>query len=286
MRSTKRSTAVDWLKSLKSFVHIDARNLKAIKLSLFSGNKDNSLFKLETRDNSKHVHLHLNVNSSELENDKVRAQIQSIVKEATLDDYNQPLLEARAHQRVEDIARVAEETDETLDFFRGKIPDTDMPILRAALYIRSAHKHNHNQSVDNLKQDIVNRFGNRGANIANLCSAGYFESQLRPMYEELAARPDFTPELFTTRYNVIVDTAPFAVFVGRNRNIGALSDEVEDKLLINKQYGIKQMNIHAIGQDNVRRLQELLRQERITKYFTDSPSISLEGPVMNVQIFF
>jgi len=271
---------------LKSLIHIDLSGLKSAKVSLFSGNKDGSLVKIDRSDHS--VHIQLNVASSQLDDPKKRHQLLSAIHNAVLETPNQPILEDYALSVVEDITKteqdIQNEAPQTFEYFEDKIPSADLPILRAALYIRSVHQRG--LQVWQMKSDIMERYGTRGANIANLCSAGYFESQLKPMYEELATRPNFSRQLFIDNYNVIVDSAPFAVFIGRSRSVDNLVKEVEQKLQINKKYGIAQMNIHAIGAENVHKLNLLLQDTRIMQYFVSEPALTSQGAVMNVQIFF
>lgn len=269
-----------WFDNLKSLISakVDLSNLKSIKFSIGNNNQHNSLFKLEN--NSKH--LHITLGSDILEDSKKRKLAQEIIRSA-VSEAGIPVLEEHASATLEDISS-NHKYEELLNYFTDKIPHRDIPILRAALYMRKLH--DEGKHVDAYKQDIVSTYGQRGANIANLCSAGYFESHIQPMYEELRQRPNFTQQLFIDNYDLIIEKAPFAVFVSGVKSDSELSEEVSQKLVTNRMYGIHQLNIHAIGTENVRKLRELIQKPEIAQHFTDEPAISIEGSIMNVQIFF
>lgn len=274
-----------WFAELKSLVTgVDLSGMKSVDTNLVSGNRNSPLISLgKVEDNSKHVHVDINIGSKELDDPEKLKLVQSIVKEATLEDKQHPLLESTVSSTVKAIPGVTENS-ELVQYFTGKIPSSDIQALRSAVYMRSLYVEG--QSVDEMKHDIMSRFGPRGANIANLCTAGYFESHIRPMYEEFKQRPNFTPQLFIEHYNILVEGAPFAVFIGRNKSSEDLVNEVEHKISTNKSYGIKQLNLHAIGAENVKKLHKVIGDERISKFFTSSPAINIDGHVMNAQIFF
>jgi len=61
-----------------------------------------------------------------------------------------------------------------LSFFENLIPEGDFSALKMALYLRYQATQKRG-NISHLKADIRYRFGDRGVNIANLCSTGYFE---------------------------------------------------------------------------------------------------------------
>ena len=71
-----------------------------------------------------------------------------------------------------------------LEFFAGILSPADYSALKMSLYIR--HQMDIHKDVGKLKADIRARFADRGANIANLCTAGYFEKYFIPLYNQLA----------------------------------------------------------------------------------------------------
>ena len=270
-----------WLSNLKGFITIekvlDLSGLKSLHISIGNNNSGNSLIRV---DRSQHVHLDLGADV--LNDPKKRLQAQEFVRE-TVAKHEIPVLSQGALEVARDISK-EHQYDDLLHYFSDKIPSSDVPILRAALYMRKLL--DEGVHVDSYKQDIVASYGPRGANIANLCSRGYFESQIKPLYEQLSQRPNFTPQMFIDSYDVLVTQAPFAVFVSGVKSDAELTAELEHKIQYNRMYGIHHLNIHAIGMDNVHKLQELLRNPQISQTFTTEPAISSEGSIMNAQIFF
>lgn len=273
-----------WLANLKSILHVDLSGVKEIRVSMFSGNRDsrNGLIHIENVDNSKR--LTINISSEDLTKDsKKRAQLLSAIKEASLESAEQPLLEVHASQEIEAI--ISTESDDDLpEFFRGKVPDVDIPILKAAAYIRQLHEKG--QPVKQYKEELRERYGKHADNITNLYTAGYFETHIKPMYEELARRPNFNRQLFIENYEILVDGAPFAVFVKQTQTRDDLITEVAGKIATNKSYGVKTLSIHAIGDHNVKLLNDVLKEVDIVNKFTDPPSITAEGYAMIARIFF
>ena len=73
-----------------------------------------------------------------------------------------------------------------------------------SLFLRSELKRNRN--VSGYKNDIREQFGERGANIANLCTAGYFENEFMPLYA-------LSHEEFKEYYELAVKEKARALFV-------------------------------------------------------------------------
>jgi len=212
-----------------------------------------------------------------------KQQLLEIVKSAGLEDPAQPLLEEKASEETTQLAELYDD-DPLIAYFQGKIPNDDMPILRSALFIKNAHAQG--RPVDRYKIELRERYGKRADIISNLCTAGYFESHIKPMYEELERRPNFSREMFMENYDIMIKGTPFAVFVRRSQSYSDLSGEVEGKIITNQRYGRKTLNIHAIGAENVSVLNSLLQDETITQYFSAEPSTKREGNIMVAQIFF
>ena len=148
-----------------------------------------------------------------------------------------------------------------LDFFRNKIPEQDIYILRASLYIKKLRGERKN--VDALKWQIMDRYGERGKNIVNLCSAGYFESLIKPLYEHMNKQPRFSGKKFLSIYNRIVEEHAFAIFVHRNMTKSALKSEIEKRI----KYAIQTFNIHALGKQNIEKIKDtILAIEKERKY--------------------
>lgn len=211
-------------------------------------------------------------------------KLRKIVKDAVLKE-GYILLEKGAQKRIQDFSSVSTTTifQSTLDFFRGKIPTNDLEILRASLYVKSVYERG--ESVSELKWQIMQKYGVRGKNIVNLCTAGYFDSVIKPLYTGMSKRSNFTPELFISTYNKIIDHYTFAVFVSNRMGKEELKQEIVTKTKDNKKYGVKSINIHGLGEDNVKKIVDVLSDADIKSFFTQAPEIDSRTDYIIVKIF-
>lgn len=171
-----------------------------------------------------------------------------------------PLLEQKSKERIEDIEEKESEdkTKALLDFFRGKIPDTDFAILRAAIYIKKRFDEGAPQAeIYALKGEVMAEYGVRGRKINNLLSSGYFESMIMPIYHEMVSHPGFTQEEFLDRYNLIIEEEAFAIFVQGWMMADALASIIHSKIKRNLKYGIYFITIHGIGRECVDSIKEI-----------------------------
>lgn len=184
------------------------------------------------------------------------------------------LLDSKADQTVDDIHRVEKEGKgkEILEFFKDKIPPLDLEALRASIYLKEVA--DRGEPIDHLKHDIISRFGERGNNISNLYSSGYFQSQILPLYEQMSQRPDFNQKDFVEAYNIIVTESPYAVFINARMTDRVAKQEVVNRLAVSRKYGIKRLNIHGIGNENVRKIMSLL------------PKLEKDGVIQSYDIKF
>jgi hypothetical protein len=262
------------LDKLSSIIKIDVSKLKTIKL--FSDNK-----KTEVTINYTAVNPSL---YSPSDQDKLKKLLHDAVQ---VEDAI--VIEDKSNKLLEDFSKVDSESRnrDTLNYFADKIPPGDLEVLRASLYLRKLHEERTNRElIKKVKFDIIRKYGERGANIANLCTAGYFESTIRPLYESMKGGTDFTSEKFISRYNSIILQVPFAVFVNRLHTEETLKAEVLNKIKINKKYGIKKLNIHAIGDVNVNKVRAVTRDIEIEKLFTKSPDIESGSGYFIITIWF
>lgn len=145
-----------------------------------------------------------------------------------------------------------------LEFFKCIVPPNDLEALEASLYLRHVfHKH---ENVSDLKRNIRETFGLRGNNIANLCTAGYFEEFLIPLYNS-------SKERFTELYELIVSKSIIAVFVHQGININEIPNEINEKIQISKKYGIGFIHIHGIGERNIMTIKECISKNESFNYF-------------------
>jgi hypothetical protein len=266
---------VKFLDNLKSVFHIDIPNLKSIHF--FSDNKNTQAG--TTVNNTYNINIG-SINSADIP--KVMAAIKNSVKEE-----DALIIESDASQLLNDIVEVEkkEENTELLDFFRGKISNSDLEILRASLYVKDVFdRGDQRRQVAKLKEDIMLRYGYRGRNIVNLCTARYFTTLIKPLYLEMLNQPNFTPELFLDTFKTIVSQFPFAIFVNSRMTKEQLNAEFIAKMKRNKQYGIKKLNIHAIGDGNVAKIDYVLEKNK--HVFTSRPETESGRGYMIITIYF
>lgn len=136
-----------------------------------------------------------------------------------------------------------------LKFFEGVIPKNDYYALKMSLYLRDQQKKG--RVINQYKENIRERFGERGANIANLCSAGYFEGEFLPLLYNSVPK-----ESFQEYYEIVIEKKARALFV--HRDMGLEDLEKEFNLMLEKalKYHITEFRIHGLGTQNVATIKE------------------------------
>ncbi len=165
----------------------------------------------------------------------------------------------------------------TRKFFKNIIPSVDYEALEAALYIRS--EFNKGEDVSELKQDIRETFGERGSNIANLCTAGYFEGFLKPLFNNESI------ERFKELYELIVGKAVIAVFVHSGMKERDITRQIKNKINVSMRYGIPILYIHGIGPDNVAKIKKFIEEkEELSNFFNKTIYESDDGGIIIVEL--
>ncbi len=209
------------------------------------------------------------------------AKLQAIIPEAVQQE-NAVVLEEKSKKLLDDFRSIDQQHKDMVDYFRGKIPATDIEILRAAIYLKSTL--DQKRPVAGIKEDLNYRYGQRGNNISNLYSAGYFESVIKPLYEEMKKLPDFSLEQFQKTYDKIVTQIPFAVFCNKSMTAEELKQIVIMKVKRNVRYGIRQLNIHGIGRGNADKVLKVV--EELAPNLDEPPTIDSGPGFINVMVFF
>ena len=168
----------------------------------------------------------------------------------------------------------------TIEFFAGKIPSEDVYILQSAVYIKKVF--DRGGDIEGLKSGIRNRYGNRGVNICNLYSAGYFETWIKPLYESFASSEDFKQESFLDAYELIVGEYPFAIFVHRAMSPKEIEQVADKKIKECLTYGIKTLSVHGIGSDNVVTILQAVAE--IKKKYGFKTNLELKGSLIVVKL--
>jgi len=265
------------LDKLQGIISFDFSGLKKFqnKISL-----NIQLLNRNTKVTNQGPNVTVNINVlSENELQGVKEMLRSIVS-----DDKVPILQNYTQRLLEDFTQVDNESESQnlITYFKGKIPAIDIEVLRQSIYIKVVH--DRGESIQKLKWDLTARYGNRGKNICNLYSAGYFTSQIKPMYEVLLSQADFSPNDFNIAYDRIVDESPYAVFINREMSNQGAEAEVRDRIETGRKYGIKYLNIHGIGEENVDKIVYIL--EKLKLDFPLPQEIKRQGNVIVVKIQF
>lgn len=270
---------MDILSKLHSLIKFDFSGLKKLQgkistsIQILSNNKSEKII-----NNGPNITININgLNKDEI------LGVGQILREAVNQDKT-PILQTETQKLLEDFAQVDGEStsQDLISYFKGKIPSSDIEALRQSIYIKVVH--NRGDDIQKLKWDITSRYGNRGKNICNLYSAGYFTSQIRPLYEEMISQPNFSPDDFNTAYDRIVSESPYAVFINREMTNDSAEKEVRDRINTAKKYGIRYLNIHGISEENVDKIVYIL--ERLKSDFPLPQEIKRQGNVIVVKIQF
>ena len=118
--------------------------------------------------------------------------------------------------------------------------------------------------VSQLKRSLINKFGEIGRNITNLCTSGYFDGYIKEVYFEMEKLPDFTLDKFQKHFEDIVKFSPFAIFVHAEMSEEQIMESINSKLRIFRNYGVNFLAIHGIGRDNLNKILTVIHylQER------------------------
>lgn len=234
---------------LPSFLKVNFPKLKGFSIHLLSDKKSQSVVK---NDNRKFIQI----NIGKLNQEGVGVLRETLREFVSIEGI--PLLEQKASTTIDDFRGVEQkpESQKLLEFFRDKLPPADLNALRASIYLKEVAGRGEN--ISHLKRDIIQRYGHRGNNISNLYSSGYFDSQIKPLYEEMFVQPNFSSDNFNNAYEIIVTESPYAVFINSSMSSEEAKECVLQRMEVSRKYGIKQLNIHGLGHDNVTKIQLLL----------------------------
>ncbi|MEK6921205.1 MAG: hypothetical protein AABX82_04940, partial [Nanoarchaeota archaeon] len=222
-----------WFDKLKDFVKVEIKELIKININIINEPKTENVY--TTSPDKKTV----NINFAQI-NLQEKKEILKILKEG-FDQDDILLIENKANYRIKDIRSKLKDgvIEEILNFYRGKIEEQHWRALRASLYVRKTFE-GREGSVDQLKKDLVKRFGEEGKMISNLCTAGYFDKEgyISQLYKEIYASGNFEPSKFKEEFKKIVTLSPFAEFVYIDMTEEELCCQILYKISVHKKYGI------------------------------------------------
>jgi len=247
---------------LKNLVDIkfDLRKLVNINIRI---NSNNSSAKKEYSEKENRLEINLKkFNQTEKE------EVKGLIK-ASLDE-GYTLLEEKSIGVIDDFIskEKGSKGKEILECLKDVIPPEDYSTLRASLYLKD--KFSERQDVSSLKHDIIEKAGERGKNICNICSAGYFENWIIPLYNTMISEKGYTVEKFLSFYNIVINESAFSVFVSREMSDEQVKNTILEKITKNESYGIKFINIHGIGKSNVKKIRKVIDELEGQKSFIKS----------------
>lgn len=240
---------VKWLERLKNLIQIEVKG-PIININVTnSGNRTNcnneNIAKYD--ENEKRVEIY-----RDALNEKEIMELGIILKDY-IQDGNQ-LLQKDTSNLLDNVLQYKKNNTDSqiINFFKDIIPPDDLEALDACLFLRDSF--NKGMNISKLKEDVRKRFGDRGGNIANLCSANYFENLLMPLYNSTSR------EEFQRVYGLLVSNSIIAVFVHSLKSVEEIKSEITNKLEISKRYGIKVIQVHGIGERNVKKIRECIEK--------------------------
>lgn len=255
---------------------LEVKRVKDFKPHILS---DNSLSKFINVDkSSKTVILNVAVLPPE-----ERAQVFSTAAEF-VNEGEYIVMESKAEELLEEIVleEGRPENLKLINFYKPKISAHDLEILRASLFVKEVH--DDGGHVMQLKQDIITKYGERGKNIVNLCTAGYFTTLIKTLFEELEQEPNFKPSMYQDIFDLIVSQFPFAIFINSAQTKEQVLDQIKRKIEINKKYGIHYLIIHGMTEQNIEKIGEALHELR--EIFTRNPDTESGKRYIIVTIYF
>lgn len=264
------------LDKLKAIFSIDLSKLKKIDIKFLSPTiiVDNSGQKIECNESSKEF----KINVVKLDSEEKSKFFEAI--DSSIEEEGYALLEKHTRALLEDFRTKdkSPKNQEILNKLKELVPPDDIPIWRAALYLKNCFEEGKN--IDSLKGDIVCKFGERGRKIANLCSAGYLDKMFE-IYQQLVAElgpGELAKEKFKIIYSTYVDAFRFTIFVCHWDKSDELIVKIESRINENAQYGIKFINLHGIGKDNIQKIKKII--DSLEEKYSIEKSITEENKII------
>lgn len=230
---------------------------ETINLNLFNniniGNKTDSSKKVEIDKSIKQLTINPSACTSQ-----EREMFESILPLAIEEKYT--FLEKGSKVLLDDFREkdTSLDTQMKLSILSPRIPSHDLNIWRAALYLKTIDITGDRDKTNELKCEIMQKHGDKGKNIANLCTTNYLEEFLIPLSKSLDEQIDNKSDAdrkFEKIYRHIVKELPFTVFVNKNETYLQIKNEIMTK----KKYGFKFINIHGMGYDNISKIQKVIK---------------------------
>lgn len=184
-------------------------------------------------------------------------------------DAGYPILEPQSKELLQSFRdnETKSENQKLIETLKKIIPAEDLKAFRSSLYVRDQFSRHEN--IDNLKDDIIRRWGIRGNNICNLCSTYYFEKLIIPMYESYKDKYGADGiDKFKKVYEIIVSETPFILFLSKNMSKDEIIRKITEKIKASKRYGTRQLYIHALGKNTIMEAGKVLAEIKKTQHIS------------------
>lgn len=212
----------------------------------------------------------ITVEGNKIPNKKTRTKLQKILKGQSFSFDIPELTKKKA------LVSGYKKNDPNLyNFVTKSLPSKDYALWNAGLLLRQHFKNEKNDLVIQIKNDMIQTDPIRGKNIANLCTAGYLESEIIPMHDKLTDLE--RSEDFTKFYEALITQTPTSVFVGISHTEKSLREELLYKIEYAKKYSAPYVRVHALGRHNVELAIKVLKDIRERNEIEDvlyAPSLS------------
>jgi hypothetical protein len=244
------------LKKLKGIgLHVDVSKLKALV--------NIEITTTVNVDRSTHRSIHIEgqtlvIDPSNL-NGKQKRGLKRIIREDLLPEAG-AIIDKSSKSTVSEVLKALPSKEEVAKKLVPIIPPSDKSLLYACLFLRREYQAGVN--IDALKAQIFRLYGTRGGNFANLCSAGYLETWFVPLYDELLRANPGDPAAATAQFQIhyksIVNDLPWTEFVSSRSSAAATTAHIVDKMGRNIKNGVRYLNIHGLGANNMRKIERIL----------------------------
>lgn len=141
---------------------------------------------------------------------------------------------------------------EALDLFKNKITEEDYYALQMSFFMKIEKANG--EDIELYKLQIKERYGKRGAYIANLCYAGFYEDEFRKKVLKLSK------DQFDAYYELRVGKELAALFVHSGLTPRSLLTLFTEKVNLCLLYKVKSFRILGMGQINVGLIEWLLKE--------------------------
>lgn len=271
-----------FLEKLKQIFNIDIKNFKGslFQINIYNNSNNSTVTNIPNKPNKGGHFIDEDKGVFYLDTASINASQRKFLKDSSKEyvEKGNRLLEYKTSNLFEELYNFKRHKSGSavIDFFSKIIPEKDLETLEASLFLRS--KFQNGENISSLKKDIINRFGERGSNISNLCTAGYFEMFLIPLYNA-------SPESFPKMYEDIVNNSMMALFVNRKTKASDIPIEIEKNIKLSKKYGIKQFHIHGIGEANIKKIKKCIEaQKAFFNFFEKNIYENKTGDIIIVEL--